>query len=220
MTALALASSPVSLFVTIATTHALAVMSPGPDLAIVTRQTLAHGRAAGLRTALGIACGISFHVAYGMFGLGWAIEAFPPLLTVLKLVGGLLLLWIGWGAIRAKAPVKQVAEALPASEPGKAAARDFSIGLFTNVLNVKAMLFFVALCSAVITGSTPAVLKLALGAWMIVTTGLWFSFVAWTLGHPRIRARLVNYGYWIDRAMGAILLVLGTGMLVSIVINN
>ncbi|GAC1624545.1 MAG: LysE family translocator [Nevskia sp.] len=215
MSPLALGSAPLSLFLTIATTHALAVMSPGPDLAIVTRQTLAHGRAAGLRTALGIACGISFHVAYGMFGLGWAIQAFPPLLSVLKLVGALLLLWIGAGAIRARPPAARDTAA-PAIEPGTAAARDFGIGLFTNVLNVKAMLFFVALCSAVITGSTPAGLKLALGAWMIVTTGLWFSFVAWTLGHPQIRARLLHYGYWIDRAMGVILLALGIGMLLSL----
>lgn len=214
MTALTLAATPVSLFVTIATTHALAVMSPGSDLAIVTRQTLAHGRAAGVRTALGIACGITFHVAYGMFGLGWAIEAFPPLLTVLKLIGGSLLLWIGWGAIRAQ-PADPDAPP-PMAEPGKAAARDFSIGLFTNLLNVKAMLFFVALCSAVITGSTPTALKLGLGAWMIITTGLWFSFVAWTLGHPRIRTRLLRSAHWIDRAMGAILIALGGGMLWSV----
>lgn len=214
MSLTALGATPASLFLTIATTHALAVMSPGPDLAVVTRQTLAHGRGAGLRTALGIACGISFHVAYGMFGLGWAIEAFPPLLSVLKLVGALLLLWIGWGAIRARAP--DPAAPITAASGEAAGARDFSIGLFTNLLNVKAMLFFVALCSAVITGSTPTGLKLGLGAWMIVTTGLWFSFVAWTLGHPQIRARLMRHGYWIDRVMGAILLALGFAMLRSL----
>lgn len=215
MIALDLAASPLSLFLTIFTTHALAVMSPGPDLAIVTRQTLAHGRAAGLRTALGIACGISFHVAYGMFGLGWAVRAFPPLLTILKIVGGLLLLWIAAGALRALPPAAGAAPVALTS--GKAASRDFSIGLFTNVFNVKAMLFFVALCSAVITGSTSTAMKLALGGWMILATGLWFSGVAWTLGHPRLRARLMHSGYWLDRAMGAILLALGLGMLWSVI---
>ena len=214
-----LGASPISLFLTIATTHALAVMSPGPDLAIVTRQTLAHGRAAGIRTALGIASGITFHVAYALFGLGWAIHAFPALLTVLKIIGASLLLWIGAGAIRAQPPVTAAA-ASAANDASAAAAKtgthDFSIGLFTNLLNVKAMLFFVALSSAVITGTTPAGLKLLLGLWMIVTTGLWFGFVAWTLGLPQIRARLMNYGYWIDRIMGAILLALGIGMLLSL----
>jgi len=209
-----LAASPASLFATVAIAHALAVMSPGPDLAVVTRQTLAHGRRAGLLTALGIASGISFHVAYGMFGLGWAIERFPVLLQALQVIGAALLLWIGWGAIRAQ-PLADPASA-PPGDRQRAARGDFSIGLATNLLNVKAMLFFVALCSAVITGSTSTALKLGLGGWMIVTTGLWFSFVAWTLGHPAVRRRLLGIAHWIDRVMGALLIALGIGMLVSV----
>lgn len=204
-----------SLFATVAVAHALAVASPGPDLAVVTRQTLAHGRRAGVVTALGIACGISFHVAYGMFGLGWAIARFPVLLSALQAVGAGLLLWIGWGALRAR----------PLADPGAAAAidgtrpaaGDFGIGLATNLLNVKAMLFFVALCSAVITGTTTTAVKLALSAWMIVTTGAWFSVVAWTLGHPQVRRRLLGVAHWIDRAMGVLLIGLALAMLAALV---
>lgn len=209
-----MSTSPASLFATIVIAHALAVASPGPDLAIVTRQTLAHGRAAGLRTALGIASGIAFHVAYGLFGLGWAIERLPSLLTVLRAVGALLLLWIGWGAVRARPAGPAIATTLDARP---AARRDYAIGLLTNVLNVKAMLFFVALCSAVITGTTPAWLKLALGGWMIVATGAWFCFIAWTLGHPALRERLRRNAHRLDQAMGAILLALGVTMLLSLI---
>lgn len=205
------AAPALSLFAVVAAAHALAVMSPGPDLAVVTRQTLAHGRAAGVRTALGIASGISVHIAYALFGLAWAIERYPPLLTGLRYVGALLLLWIGWGALRAR----PAAGPAPAAAPAHAAARDFGIGFLTNALNVKAMLFFVALCSAVISGAASVPLRLALGAWMIFATGLWFCFVAWTLGHPRVRARLQAYGHWIDRVMGAILLLLGGAMLLQ-----
>lgn len=207
-----LAASPASLFATIAIAHALAVASPGPDLAVVTRQTLAHGRRAGLRTALGIACGIGFHVAYGMFGLAWAIERYPALLTGLRVVGALLLLWIAWGALRSQ----PLPEAVSSADAGTAASRDFTIGLATNLLNVKAMLFFVALCSAAITTQTPTALKLGLGAWMIVATGAWFCAVAWTLGHPALRARLQRNAHRIDRAMGVILLALGAAMLHSL----
>ena len=202
----------VSLFAVVAAAHALAVMSPGPDLAIVTRQTLAHGRAAGLRTAVGVAAGIGVHISYALFGLAWAIERYPSLLTGLRYVGALLLLWIGWGALRAR---PAAGPAAAAAAPGRAAARDFGIGFLTNVLNVKAMLFFVALCSAVISGDASVRLRLALGAWMIFATGLWFCFVAWTLGHPRLRERLRAHGHWIDRIMGAILLLLGCAMLLQ-----
>src|SRR5581483_8610824 len=98
-TALSASLQPLSLFAAVAAAHGLAVVSPGPDLAIVTRQTLAHGRAAGVRTALGVAAGITFHVAYALFGLSWAIREFPALLTALRYVGALLLIWLGANAL-------------------------------------------------------------------------------------------------------------------------
>lgn len=199
--------SAASLFAGVAAAHALAVMSPGPDFAIVSRQALAHGRAAGMRTAAGVACGLSIHVGYGLFGLAWAIHRYPPLLVLLRYLGAALLLWIGWGALRARPGAPPTADAAPA------AARDFGVGFFTNALNVKAMLFFVALGSAVAAASAGTGLRLALGAWMVFATGAWFCFLAWTLGHPGVRARLFAYRHWIDRVMGVVLLVLGLALL-------
>ena len=94
-------NDPLLLFLTVATAHLLGVMSPGPDFAMVTRQTLAFGRSAGLWTAWGIAAGIIFHVTYGLFGLGWVIQRFPLLLEVLRYVGVAFLLYMGWGALHA-----------------------------------------------------------------------------------------------------------------------
>jgi threonine/homoserine/homoserine lactone efflux protein len=199
-----------SLFATVAAAHALAVVSPGPDLAMVTRQTLAHGRTAGLRTALGIGCGIAFHVAYAFFGLAWAIRQYPALLTVLRIAGAGVLFWMGITALRASRPAAGVAATEPLRRPARI---DFGIGVLTNALNIKAVLFFVGLGSVVIAAAAPVQLRLALGAWMVVATAGWFCFVAWTLGHNRVRARLAASSHWIDRAMGAILLVLGIAVL-------
>lgn len=205
---------PLSLFAAVAAAHGLAVVSPGPDFVIVTRQTLAHGRGAGVRTALGVACAIGLHVSYSLFGLAWVIQHYPPLLMLLRYLGALLLLWIGWSAVRAR-PAAAGAPA-PAAQ---AAGRDFGIGFLTNALNVKAMLFFVALCSAVLSAGASAPLRLLLGGWMILATGAWFSFLAWTLGHPRVRERLRAWSHWIERGMGVILLLLGAAMLVEAVRN-
>lgn len=195
-----------SLFAVAAGAHLLAVMSPGPDFAMVLRQTLARGRRAGLWTALGIASGIAFHVAWAMFGLGWLVERFPALLSLLRYAGGAFLLYMGVQALRAR-PATAAPLARPAAGGGH--AHDFGIGLMTNLLNPKAMLFFVALCSAAITASTPVALRLALGSWMALTTAAWFCLVAYTLGHPRLRAALQAGAHWIDRAMGALLVALG-----------
>lgn len=197
-----------TLFSTAAVAHLLAVSSPGPDFAVVTRQTLAHGRGAGLVTAWGIAAGIVFHVAYALFGLGWLLQQLPVLLELLRYAGAAFLLWMGFKALRAPAP--SPAAAAPA-EP--AARNDFLIGFTTNLLNPKATLFFVALCSALVTTPTPLHLKLGLAAWIILSTGLWFSLVAVTLGHARIRGALQAHAHWIDRGMGLLLIALALAML-------
>ena len=180
-------------------------MSPGPDFAMVTRQTLAHGRSAGLWTAWGIAAGIVFHVSYGLFGLGWLIERLPWLLEVLRYGGALFLLHMGWGALRAQ----PMSAGAVAADRAPAARESFRIGVLTNLLNPKATLFFVALFAAVITGDTPLGLRIALGAWIVLSTGAWFSLVAATLGHAQVRERLRRQAHWIDRGMGALLVALG-----------
>ena len=203
-----------AVFVTVALAHALAVASPGPDFAMVVRQSLAFGRSAGLWTAGGIGAGILFHVAYGLFGLNWLTQKYPQSLTLLGVAGALFLLWMGAQAVRAK-PLPDNGEELPPAQPGDA-AKFFGIGVLTNVLNPKAVLFFVALFTAVVTGPVSTTLKIVLGAWIPLATFGWFAFVATMLGNAATRRKLRHVAHWIDRAMGAVLLLLGAGMLVSL----
>jgi RhtB (resistance to homoserine/threonine) family protein len=205
--------SSLLVFFSLAVAHLLAVMSPGPDFAMVTRQTMAHGRAAGLWTAWGIATGILFHVAYGLFGLGWLLQRFPSLLDLLRMAGAAFLIYMGIGALRAQ-PRDASAPAAPAPQPIDA-RRHFGIGVLTNVLNPKAMLSFTALFSAAITTHAPMPLRFALALWFIASTAAWFSFVAMTLGHSRVRGALLDHAHWIDRVTGAILVALGIGLLLA-----
>lgn len=195
-----------TLLLTAAGTHLLAVMSPGPDFAMVTRQTLAYGRRAGVFTALGIASALSFHVGWALFGLGWVIERVPVLLDVLRYGGAAFLLYMGVNALRAK---PQALNDEGREVPAQPASRSFAIGAATNLLNAKAMLYFLALCSALVTTATPVAQRLLLGAWILLTTATWFSLVAWSLGHPLVRRRLMAKAHWIDRGMGVLLIALG-----------
>ena len=92
----------------------------------------------------------------------------------------------------------------------------FGIGVLTNVLNPKAVLFFVALFTAVITGPVSTPMKVVLGLWIPLATFGWFAFVATMLGNEATRRKLRHVAHWIDRAMGVVLLLLGAGMLVSL----
>ena len=194
-----------TIFLSVAVAHMLAVASPGPDFAVVVRQSLAFGRAAGLWTALGIGCGITVHVAYGLFGLGWATERWPFLLDLLGWAGAAFLIWMGQGALRSQPSAEDTASA-----PAEAGRwhRYWLIGLLTNVLNPKAMLFFVALFSAVVTGPVGPGLQWLLGLWLPLTTFAWFALVATLLSDPRLRTPLQKKAWLIDRGMGVVLLLL------------
>lgn len=203
-----------AVFGTVALAHALGAASPGPDFAIVVRQSLAFGRGAGVWTAAGIGSGIFFHVAYGLFGLSWLTHRYPQSLTALGVAGALFLLWMGSQAVRAR-PLPETGEELPPAQPGDA-AKFFGIGLLTNLLNPKAIVFFVALFTAVVTGPVSTTLMILLGLWIPLATFGWFAFVALMLGNPAARRRLRHVAHWIDRAMGVVLLMLGAGMLLSL----
>lgn len=198
---------PWAIFGAVVAAHALGVSSPGPDFAVVVRQTLAHGRRAGVATALGIGSGILAHVGWGMFGLGWAVERVPALFDVLRYGGAAVLLWIGLKALRAQPLAAGEAGGIEAAR-GPAALQAWALGLATNLLNAKALLFFIALCSSVIAAGATPLLRGLLGLWMVLATVAYFAFVAWTVGHPAVRRRLLAHAHRIDRAMGVILIAL------------
>lgn len=200
-----------ALFITVAVAHQLAMMSPGPDFAVVTEQSLRHGRRAGIWVAAGIATGITLHLGYGLFGLGWLVTHLPGLLDGLRVAGGCVLLWMGIAAFRA-GPARIVANARHRPQ-GSNRLRRFAAGLATNLFNPKAALFFVALFSSVLGDATPVGLRAALAVWITLTTFAWFAAVAIFLTTPAVAGRVGQHATLIQRSMGALLVALGIGML-------
>ena len=90
-------------FAVITVVHLLAAASPGPDFAYVTRQSLVHGRKAGLLASAGIALGLSIHIAYSAAGLAAVIAHSAHWMTAIKLAGGCYLLYLGIRGLRAGA---------------------------------------------------------------------------------------------------------------------
>ncbi len=197
-----------SIFAGVAAAHALAVASPGPDFAILIRQTLHYGRRIGILTALGIGSGIVFHVVWGMFGLGWLLEQLPSILNLLRYGGAALLLWFGVESLRGSGD-----NAVDVSLAPTSASKAYLLGLATNVFNAKAVLFFVALCSSVLAAGASPALRMGLGIWLSLATMAWFSFLALTVGHPVIRQRLTRSAMRINQIMGLILIAIAVALI-------
>lgn len=202
-------------FFTIALIHLLAVASPGPDFAIILKQSINLGRKNAFATSAGIGAGILVHVAYSLIGIGIIIANTPSLITVLKLVAASYFLYIAWHGLRAKAPHVNSDGDLSNPEVTESLAKSFKTGFLINALNVKATLFFVALFSVVIHIDTPDSVRLVYGVYMAVATTLWFSSVSYLLSMRNIRRLLINKGYWVERIMGLVLAVIAFELLID-----
>ena len=201
-------------FSKVALAHLLAVASPGPDFAIVVKQSLTHGRRTAIWTSVGVGTAILLHVTYSLLGLGLLIRGSVLWFNVVKIAGALYIAWLGVQALRTKpheatATNRGAAPVLP--KPHGA----FATGFLTNALNPKATLFFISLFVLVVSPQTPKRIQAGYGIWMSLATMAWFSFVSVVFTREDVRSRFLRHGHWIDRALGVVFLAFALSLAVA-----
>lgn len=192
----------------------VSLISPGPDFAVVVRNSLIYSRKTALLTALGIALGVLVHVTYTLCGLGVLIRESVWLLTGIKYLGAGYLLYIGFKGLKAKKTTSSINETHHKQDISVFAA--VGSGFLTNALNPKCILFFISLFSLVISSNTPPAILSLYGVIIFVETLAWFSFVAFCLSGKRTRERFNAVGHWIDRITGGILMGLGAKLFLMV----
>lgn len=202
-------------FATIAAVHLLAVASPGPDFAVVMKHSISYGRRAAMYTSVGIGAGILVHVAYSLLGIGILIKTTPWLFNLLTYAAAAYLLYLGYGAIRSSAP-KLVNDPLEKNENSLLTDRKaFLIGLVTNGINPKATLFFLSVFAVAVSAQTPNSIKMVYGGYLALATGLWFCFLSYFLSSQKVRTFLQSKGFWFNRLMGAVLILLALKLIIA-----
>ena len=188
--------------------HAVALISPGPDFAIVTRLSIVSGRQTGIWAAAGVAAAIGVYVLVCTFGLSLVLAALPGLSTLSSVTGAIYLAWLGIQCLRSKG---QLPEMQSEGRGGKA----FVTGFLTNLLNPKAMLYFGSILSQVLTPELGTVDTVLLWVLLVGESFLWFAFVSTMFSSRRVldwlRSRLV----WFDRVVGVVLLGLAAKIATS-----
>lgn len=187
-----------------------AVISPGPDFAMVSRNSLLLSRRTSVLTALGIAAGVCIHVSYTLLGVGLLIQQSLWLFNLIKLAGAAYLIFLGIKMLRAQPATGEEM----ASQPALSSLGALRTGFLTNVLNPKTTIFIVSLFMQVVQPQTPLAVQLGYGAFIVLAHALWFSAVALFFSSESVRARLLAVRHWIDRVFGGLLV--GFGMLLAL----
>jgi threonine/homoserine/homoserine lactone efflux protein len=183
-------------------TAVIIALTPGADTAIVVRNALVAGAGPARLTALGTSTGLLvWGVASGL-GIAAVLNASAEVFTVVKLAGAIYLAWLGLQAIRH-------AGAHVPSQPGGGGS-PFRQGLFCNLLNPKAGIFFTALLPQFVSPDDPALLvSLLLTAIAAATSLAWLAVYATLVPRAGDVLRRPPVRRAIDRVTGAVLIGLG-----------
>jgi threonine/homoserine/homoserine lactone efflux protein len=115
------------------------IISPGPDMIYVITRGMAHGRKAGMLSAIGVVCGILVHTTAAAFGLTLILQTSAFAFLFVKFTGAIYLLYLGFKAWRDKSAFH-----LQTSAPIASSGALFWQGVLSNVLNPKIAIFFLA----------------------------------------------------------------------------
>jgi threonine efflux protein len=210
----------------------LAIASPGPDLVQILR--LGAVRRNGIACALGIMSGNTLWIVASMLGLSALVNTVDWVMTVLYLVGGTFLTWMGQAALRSGLRERQSARTvITASDTGDTAsdtptmaaqrvttAHAWRLGLLTNLANPKALVFFGAVLAGFVPPDTGWAMRGVVLLMMLVTGVAWFVTVAVMVSIPKLSRALQKAGPWIDIVAGGVFLVLGVFLLVEGILHG
>jgi threonine/homoserine/homoserine lactone efflux protein len=193
----------------------LAAMSPGADFAIVTTNTLLYSRRAGIVTALGIGSAILIHVAYCLLGFAVLLTTLPGFFRVVAILGGAYLGYVGVNSLRARHQLISMKAKAPATQAVIPLVTAWRQGFFTNLLNVKCILYFLAIFSYVPIANMTLSFALVIEIELFCVVVAWFSLLSVILTHPRWKHALQRATPTIVGLMGWLLLFVGAWLVLQ-----
>lgn len=189
---------------------------PGPSVLFIVGRAFALGRGAAMRTVLGNLAGVLVLVLAVSIGIGALLERMSAALLVLKIVGGLYLIWLGWTAFRERGDLDVQADLTP--DAGGSALVEMRQGFWVGLTNPKALIFFAAILPQFVTAGSanPSLQMLALGlvfCAMATSMDLLWAIAAgsarqWFVSSPARLRRIRGTG-------GAVIMGLGVGVLAT-----
>ncbi len=184
----------------IALLHLTAIMSPGPDVTLIISNTLSKGKFQGFLTVLGVVTGIAIFLAATLLGFTQYIYQNTTVFKIIAFLSGFYLMYLG---IKIIFPSYQHKED-EYEKPKKIKLQSSYLqGLITNLLNPKALLYFIGLFSRpeFQKNSIPVAITL----WLVSLFG--FSAIVSVISIPKISDFMQNFLSKIEIAFGILMVI-------------
>lgn len=196
-------------YITFMVTALFFIMTPGIDTVFVLNKSIGQGRKSGIVSAMGINTGILTHTFLSAIGLTVLIAKSAIAFMVIKYIGAAYLVYIG---VKKYMDTSALFTENRVSEVKNSSKNDFWSGFFTNSLNPKVALFFLAFFPQFITPSkledpVPFVL---LGVTFAIIGVIWY--VTLTMFASTFSTKIKwnpNSGIWLNRVSGFVFVLMG-----------
>ncbi|MCF6767995.1 LysE family transporter [Thiotrichales bacterium 19S11-10] len=207
----------IDILITLGLLNLLAAMGPGPDFAVVMKNTLLYDRQGGIYTALGIASAILIHVGYCLLGLAALISASVWIFNAVAIIGGSYLIYLGINAFKQEAkPIS--ADYNTSQHRSYSKLSLYWEGFLTNLLNPKAILFFIAMFTLVPYQKFGLMFGFAILIELFIIVFLWFSILTYIVSYRKLKAKLDRYTSKIVKFTGVVLILLGIALILEILV--
>lgn len=194
--------------------YLLATASPGPSNMAILALAMREGRGAALRFTAGVICGSMTWATLAASGLSALLATWAEALFVIKIAGGLYLLWLAWRSARAAWHGPPPAAAAGASAMPDGAAL-FRAGLLLHLTNPKSILSWLAIIALVMDAhNSPLYTVIAIAGCGLLGIVV-FGGYALLFSTPAAAAVYRRISRWIDSAVAAAFAFAGFKLLTS-----
>ncbi|KRD82444.1 hypothetical protein ASE51_22895 [Bacillus sp. Root147] len=188
-------------------TTLLISLTPGADTVLVTKNTLVQGKGVGFKTAGGICAGITVHIAIAVLGLSAIIAKSVLLFAIIKYAGAAFLILMGIFTLFSKKR-NFTSDATTSEKTPKGSF--FLQGMFSNVLNPKAIIFFMSfLPQFIVPGEHNLLQMIIIGITPVLITFIWLFFYVNLINYIREWFNKPSFLAAFQRLTGLMLITLG-----------
>lgn len=183
-------------------------LTPGADTVFILTKSIAGGYRQGIASVAGIVCGLFVHTTLAAFGLSVILMTSALLFNIVKIAGAAYLIYLGIMALKSKSSININ------KENASSFFLVFRQGLFTNLLNPKVALFFLALLPQFVKSNAESPVPfLILGFTFIFIGSLWSLFLVWASARISNTLRQSKFSYYLNKIAGIIFITLGLNIL-------
>ncbi|MGA8882155.1 MAG: LysE family translocator [Acinetobacter sp.] len=200
------------LFLMIALTHFLALLSPGPDFFLILNHLIRQGENSARWAGAGIATGNAVILIFIAASIALAGRVHSGILNYMRWLGMAYLLYLAWQCFKhvwLNQALDVDAQLRPAEKYSKAA--DFCSGLQSSLLNPKNIMFYSSLMLLVYADDR-RLQMLLISVWMVAAVLIWNLLLVQLLGHRVWMMRLKSKSKWIYGLCGFSFSVFALGL--------